>query len=176
MSLFFLALSACCVSCSPRPSGSLAAMTHSCPVHPFPWPLIFNGLTVLPAIHSVPSKPIAISSVSIIPAALPPPCCCSPVLLPIFTPSPHQPHARGSISFHPPLQITPRALVAVMVWRGTRWTKQQWDSTTRARQRSTTLRKVSWGSPVQQAVSGLAPRNMPAGAVGHCAWFLKPAV
>lgn len=100
-----------------------------------------------------PPNPVLFLVFSIVPAALPQ--CC--------TPSSHQPHSWGTISLHPPLQITPRALVAVTVWRGTRWTKQRWDLTTRARQRSTTPRRVSWGSPGQQAVSALALGPCPQG-------------
>lgn len=73
------------------------------------------------------------------------------MLLPIFSLSFTSPIPEvESQSFPPPPQITPRVLVAVMVWRRTRWTKQQWGSTTRARWRSMTLRKVSLGSQLQQ--------------------------
>lgn len=111
---------------------------------------------VLPAIHCVPDKPLGFLVFSVIVAAFPPPQRCSP-------PSPPpQPHARGSVSLHAPPQITPRALVAVTVWRGTRWTKRQWGLTTRAGQRSTTLRKVS-REPRAAAVPGLQCGTVPLG-------------
>ncbi|XP_069735430.1 uncharacterized protein [Phaenicophaeus curvirostris] len=101
-------------------------------------------LMVLPTIHSAPSKPHFLAF-SYVPAALPPPWSSSPVLLPIFSPFPHQPHAQGTISLRAPPQITPRASVAATAWRRTRWTKQPWVLTARARRRSTTLRKSAAG-------------------------------
>lgn len=161
MSLFFLALASCCVLCCPWPSGSLPSLTRVCPAHPFPWALILDSPRGAPGHPLCPKQTLGFSSVF---------ChCCS-----FSSSSVLLPHARGSVSFHAPPQITPRALVAVTVWRGTRWTKRRWDLTTRARQRSTTLRKVSRGARCSSGVrAGVWDRA--AGAVGHCALGLQPA-
>lgn len=69
-------------------------------------------------------------------------CCCSQSLLPFPHPCCSPPPCSSPAPHCTPPQITPRVLVAVTVWRGTKWTKQRWDLTTRARRRSTTHRKV----------------------------------
>ncbi|XP_069737435.1 hematopoietic lineage cell-specific protein-like isoform X7 [Phaenicophaeus curvirostris] len=58
-------------------------------------------------------------------------------------------------------KITPRASVAATAWRRTRWTKQLWVLTARARRRSTTLRKSAAGFNEMAAATSSYEKTRP---------------
>lgn len=102
---------------------------------------------ITPDLHL--SSPWGAPSLQPCSVVLPPHCrsllhprCCSQSLLPFPHPCCSPPPRSSPAPHCTPPQITPRVSVAVTVWRGTKWTKQQWGLTTRARRRSTTHRKV----------------------------------
>ncbi|XP_069737434.1 uncharacterized protein [Phaenicophaeus curvirostris] len=66
-------------------------------------------------------------------------------------------------------KITPRASVAATAWRRTRWTKQLWVLTARARRRSTTLRKIIlWALVGSLRSRGIVKTRVPlAGTTGR---------